>query len=61
MPTKWLQERTNGSKNEPVIGFEGPGVDPTRWIMPPHEDVAAGYGGSWGGRVVVGRILLERS
>jgi len=27
MPTKWLQERTNGSKNEPGIGFEGPGVD----------------------------------
>ena len=28
MPTKWLQERTNGSKNAPVIGFEGPGVGP---------------------------------
>jgi hypothetical protein len=26
MPTKWLQERVNGSKNEPGIGFEGPGV-----------------------------------
>ena len=26
MPTKWLQERTNGSKNAPGIGFEGPGV-----------------------------------
>ena len=23
MPTKWLQERPNGSKNDPVIGFEG--------------------------------------
>jgi hypothetical protein len=28
MPTKWLQERTNGSKNAPGIGFEGPGVVP---------------------------------
>ena len=27
MPTKWLQERGNGSKNEDGIGFEGPGVD----------------------------------
>ena len=26
MPTKWLQERTNGSKNAPGIGFEGPGL-----------------------------------
>ena len=26
MPTKWLQERVNGSKNELGIGFEGPGV-----------------------------------
>ena len=26
MPTKWLQELTNGSKNAPGIGFEGPGV-----------------------------------
>ena len=26
MPTKWLQQRANGSKNEPGIGFEGPGV-----------------------------------
>ena len=24
MPTKWLQERTDGSKNAPGIGFEGP-------------------------------------
>jgi len=40
MPTKWLHERANGSKNEHGIGFEGPGVvdvtgagrnaDPTR-------------------------------
>ena len=28
MPTKWLQDRTNGSKNAPGIVFEGPGVDP---------------------------------
>ena len=28
MPTKWLQERGNGSKNEDGIGFEGPGVGP---------------------------------
>jgi len=27
MPTKSLQERANGSKNELGIGFEGPGVD----------------------------------
>ena len=27
MPTKWLQERPNGSKNVLGIGFEGPGVD----------------------------------
>ena len=26
MPTKWLQERHNGSKNDNGIGFEGPGV-----------------------------------
>ena len=26
MPTKWLQERHNGSKNDTGIGFEGPGV-----------------------------------
>ena len=26
MPTKWLQERAHGSKNEPGIGFEGSGV-----------------------------------
>ena len=26
MPTKWLQERADGSKNGHVIGFEGPGV-----------------------------------
>ena len=26
MPTKWLKERARGSKNEPGIGFEGPGV-----------------------------------
>ena len=27
MPTKWLQKRANGSKNESGIGVEGPGVD----------------------------------
>ena len=27
MPTKWLQERPNGSKNVLGIGFEGPGVE----------------------------------
>jgi hypothetical protein len=27
MPTKWLQERVDGSKNGHGIGFEGPGVD----------------------------------
>ena len=27
MPTKWLQEQHNGSKNDTGIGFEGPGVD----------------------------------
>ena len=26
MPTKWFQERADGSKNELGIGFEGPGV-----------------------------------
>ena len=26
MPTKWLQERADGSKNGHGIGFEGPGV-----------------------------------
>ena len=26
MLTKWLQERPNGSKNDPGVGFEGPGV-----------------------------------
>ena len=26
MPTKWLQERADGSKNGQGIGFEGPGV-----------------------------------
>ena len=26
MPTKWLQERHIGSKNDAGIGFEGPGV-----------------------------------
>ena len=30
MPTKWLQERPSGSKNDPVIGFEGPGVETSR-------------------------------
>ena len=29
MPIKWLSERANGSKNEPGIGFENPGVDPS--------------------------------
>jgi len=28
MPIKWLQERTNGSKNAHGIAFEGPGVEP---------------------------------
>jgi hypothetical protein len=28
MPTKWLQERPNGSKNDLGIGFDGPGVVP---------------------------------
>ena len=28
MPTKWLQERADGSKNGHGIGFEGPGVEP---------------------------------
>ena len=27
MPTKWLQERPNGSKNVLGIGFGGPGVE----------------------------------
>jgi hypothetical protein len=27
MPTKWLQQRANGAKKEPGIGFEGPGVE----------------------------------
>ena len=27
MPTTWLQERPNGSKNDRGIGFEGPGVE----------------------------------
>ena len=27
MPTKWLQERADGSKNGHRIGFEGPGVE----------------------------------
>ena len=33
MPTKWLQERADGSKNGHGIGFEGPGVESltTRW------------------------------
>ena len=31
MPTKWLLERHNGSKNDTGIGFEGPGVDSTEW------------------------------
>ena len=26
MPSKWLQERADGSKNGHGIGFEGPGV-----------------------------------
>ena len=26
MPTKWFQERADGSKNGHGIGFEGPGV-----------------------------------
>ena len=33
MPTQWLQERANGSKNEPRIGFEGPGVAETRAVF----------------------------
>ena len=31
MPTKWLQKRPNGSKDDPGIGFEGPGVDCLPW------------------------------
>ena len=27
MPTKWLKERPNGSKNDLGIWFEGPGVE----------------------------------
>ena len=27
MPTKWLHDRPNGSKNVLGIGFEGPGVE----------------------------------
>ena len=27
MPTKWLQERPNGSKNDLGIRFEGPGME----------------------------------
>ena len=34
MPTKWLQERTNGSKKGLGIAFEGPGVD--RPLCQPH-------------------------
>ena len=33
MPTKWLQERLNGSKNDPGRGFEGPGVVPVKILQ----------------------------
>ena len=32
MPTKWLQERADGSKNGHGIGFEGPGVEATESV-----------------------------
>jgi hypothetical protein len=33
MPTKWLHERPDGSKNVLGIGFEGPGV--AHWTAAP--------------------------